>query len=534
VVSGALSGDWNNYALPKREEEKVRAIVKADDASYLLMDYVSATLDKSVADVLHSVLLSSSTSVALATIRDMRLRGAICMPIDQSKFDHQPTHEMIASVLDNLIVLASHFVGPGAPDLLMALKAIRSGLTQRSVFHDGGDSWKPVKGILSGWRWTAFLNTLINITEMMMALALTGAVVLVLNALGDDDKVRVGAWHEAYSILGAYQLVGLFANPKKFFISKTRDEYLRQVTTEGRVCGYPARALGSILWRNPINQDRPTKEDRLNEIVSKWLVMMGRVRDMDAPPEWREWMLLDASRATGLSRAEVEQWIHTPATLGGKGLQPWVDVGLEIQSEEVVTKQRPVKYGAQSSIDIRSTELFGETATPTYLQNLGKEAETMYHKKVVRWKDWAPLRGVSWKGGATDIHPHWLESYVTRDDVVSRWLDDDDFDKVLGQLAPASAIVLERLLSHATRRVAALYVKDKLPYSIPSVQYVGDEYVSAMATPVFERHFHSFLFSYGRDHIRSHKDLVRSALAAEAEVHGLITKVVEYEGAPGP
>jgi len=106
---------------------------------------------------------------------------------------------------------------------------------------------------------------------------------------------------------------------------------LREVATDEGVSGYPARAVGSVVFRNPVNDDPPRGMLRIREMYANWLLIFGRTGNFD-------YKLLheDVSRSNGVSVEDLKLLETTPAALGGLGMYPPGPVGVKIAVSEDV------------------------------------------------------------------------------------------------------------------------------------------------------------------------------------------------------
>jgi hypothetical protein len=330
TTTNPLAMRQENSAIQKREAGKVRAVVNSDDETYLRMAYVSDWIERALHGHPLSTLYMSSTQLEQLWIRlsDACSHPSVKVPIDQTHFDWQQNKRMLSKFVDVL----EKFIKVYAPlrvkdEYIAVIDQLRNALVEvegRLVVTNerGIKTVIPVeKGVMSGWRMTALMDTVFNYGELYAARRLVRRLlgrdpVTTVCVQGDDDQLSVGTLGEAASIVKAYEVMNFELNPAKFFISTDRDEFLRQVVTAENVSGYPVRAILGLLWRNPVSRDPPAGMLRMNEQVRSWNLILARGGD------WRRvkpHMLRDLGAANGLGTAEVLGVLSTPAVLGGSG-----------------------------------------------------------------------------------------------------------------------------------------------------------------------------------------------------------------------
>lgn len=266
-------------AVAKSEPGKVRAVVSSDLSLYLKMSYISTYLDEIMKGRQDSTLFMSEAD-RLNLWQKMGLDGTWRMPIDQSEFDKNVSKRQVMIALRCIKKLLTHF---GADSTMLSIMDEVIYAIDGGIIFVGGESIEYMNGILSGWRWTALLDTLINLTELDMAVQWVQEnssikVNLVdYNAQGDDDWIKLKTRREAVAIWLAYESFGLFVNPGKFFLAKDRDEYLRRVMEDNVVTGYPARSVTSICFRSPLSEREGVGAERVRSVFTRWKLFAERI-----------------------------------------------------------------------------------------------------------------------------------------------------------------------------------------------------------------------------------------------------------------
>lgn len=316
----------------KREAGKVRFVIASDLRLYLRMAYASLWFDQYLKD--HpccSLLWSHRTTLSWRAQRhtDLSFGRYVFMPLDQSHFDWQVSRAMLLAVLDVLRELTED-----APDDVRRMTALACASIERGTRVLVGDVWvEHRKGILSGWRWTSFLGSIVNyatIRAVMRFHGLNGDVVVQ----GDDVATRFNDVTSAITLLESLSSLGFEVNPSKTFISRDRDEYLRQVYTGKTKFGYLARAIPSVMWRRPNTTEPGNLSTRAEEITRQWATLMSR--DVARKPasfrrvardglfesmieSWRTILVRDVSQYMKIPAGVATSWLLTSKAIGGGG-----------------------------------------------------------------------------------------------------------------------------------------------------------------------------------------------------------------------
>lgn len=313
-------------AVQKAEPGKVRAVISSDVSLYLKMTYISLFLDQIFKNRRDTTLYMNGEE------RDrlwqkMAKDGTWRMPLDQSAFDQNATQRQVLIIVKVLKDLLKHFVHKKdvLDELLEIMDKIEFALSGGYVIV--GDHKIEVRnGVLSGWRWTAMLDTIINLVELDMAQDLvkevTGEKISLVdyNAQGDDDWLKIEYYRHCVMLWLAYESFNLEVNPGKFFVSRDRDEYLRRVYDKDIVTGYPARSVTSIVFRNPISPQEAVGSARVREGLGKWKLFSERL-DHNFLDSWfqKRWMEDAINSVHGMTKDIIENWLMQDCVQGGLG-----------------------------------------------------------------------------------------------------------------------------------------------------------------------------------------------------------------------
>jgi hypothetical protein len=355
-----------NSAVQKREAGKVRAVISSDDALYWRMSYVSHWLESCMEGHPHSTLYMHSSQVEnlwKSTAINCARGDRVNTPLDQTHFDWQQNTKMLNVALEGVkkYIKGSCVKTNIKKDLLWVTESIRIAIVElrgNVVLREGHKRVEiPVnKGILSGWRWTAFLDTLFNWAELFCARKLCDRLKLGVNVIdavsqGDDVKLSTDNEGSSIAIVEAFNSMNFSINPGKFFIDRFRDEYLRQVVTRNGVSGYPARSILSIMQRNPVTRDPLAGIGRASEQVVSWNTLLARGGDKN---KIYKLMLRDIANGNGLSKKQVAKLLGTPVAVGGLGwklnTKDWASLTLGRINKSVIFDEKNPKKAIDSQV----------------------------------------------------------------------------------------------------------------------------------------------------------------------------------------
>lgn len=479
-------------AIQKRETAKVRAVVNSDDDTYLQMAYVSHWLERALKHHPWTPLFMSLDE-RQAMWQNLS-RGTAYMsfkvPLDQSHFDWQPNKSMIRVCVEEIErFVDSRVVGAAHDDLVRVTQRVLETLVVNpGVVKVGKESVPYQKGVLSGWRWTALLDTMCNVGELMAARALLKRLgiddpVLGFFAQGDDDQVTCSSPVGAADLCMAYSIMGFELNPHKFFIDTERDEFLRRVVTPEGITGYPARAVNSILWRNPVNPDPLPGEAALRQQLKQWNLLYSRGCDS----EWCfKHMLRDMCGRNGVSVEYVSRWLFTPAPFGGGGLVRDGSGSVEwLEMVERPSEIRPLRVvsalpGLAATVGFaksRRISFDSDKILTGFLPRKGLDVTAARFELRPRQRVLPMTVGIGTKGFP---HPVFREEVplLLRSVIAEEAARNHDFGSLIPYLTEESVAVLNTLLAKATRRVIVEWVTGRLRLQSPTLWGSGSEFVA--------------------------------------------------------
>lgn len=482
-------------AIQKQELGKVRAIIGSDDITYLRMAYISHWLEPQLKRHPNTTLFYEKDQFVDMWKR-LQPDGTVRVPLDQTHFDWQQNKRMLGVFFDSLDSLCQARGAP--PDVIQCLQLLRGSIVDLKSFVEVGRRLIKVdKGVLSGWRWTALMDTVFNWAVMYCARQLVKKrigydPVIECIAQGDDDAVRVRSWDCAVHLVKAFQDMNFEINPSKFFVAKDRDEYLRQVAERKGVYGYPARAIPAILWRNPTTTDPVRGILRLAEVATSWSTLIGR-----GASNAKNLFLRDLAGAGRMSKEDADAVARTPRSLGGLGAFAPEMPFRGFSTGRVLDRKSLDRSNAPAIL----ASLWGmPEAAQRWSSNVvaapGRDVEFGEVKEVVLPKMLVMVLALFLKP-EVEIVPHFREDLplTARGDILRALAEEREWEKMESYLMPGSAVFGKRVASRGGRRVWVSWMLQDLPFSTPAAMGMSPVLVSQ----VFESlHKQAWLFLVSR------------------------------------
>lgn len=303
------------------------------------------------------------------------------LPIDQTKFDHNVSKAMVIIMLEEIKLLI-HDNCTNNTELLEVMDTIIYGIKTTTVVwkhNNTTETFSYLSGILSGWQWTALLDSLANMAEVKMAedLAKEKKIIpkiILLNVQGDDVALRTKRLIECLAIVVAMRSMGFLIHPSKTFFSKHHNEYLRKYYYKGVINGYPARMINGLLWVYPGEDLNLTLSEKLASTYSKWEKLAERL--MIDTKKIMDHMKRDY-KGLKINDQQVKDYLECSRLYGGAGIdhKPGkVSKVLETYSEDITTgvkiddvgyKEFALRYGKDQSRElkmwfVKSINIIGE------------------------------------------------------------------------------------------------------------------------------------------------------------------------------
>lgn len=240
------------FSVKINDPSKVRVLYGCDSESYLAYSYVlapvEAALDRS------DMLLKPGAADELSAISErlQALSRGVGFMFDFDDFNSQHSYAAMRGVFSGL--LRSRWCRAQSTIFQEAVQWCIDALDDvQARYPDGGVIRQPL-GLMSGWRATSFVNTLLNWAYLKLAATRAGITeALTYTQHAGDDVFAIAAGRVQISqLMAAIKGLGARGNEGKIAISRNFGEFLRcRYSLSGRgVSGYPARPIASLATGN--------------------------------------------------------------------------------------------------------------------------------------------------------------------------------------------------------------------------------------------------------------------------------------------
>nr|QVG74808.1 hypothetical protein 2 [Totiviridae sp.] len=315
------------HIMEKSEGGKIRPIVKTGSAMFRKMDYLSQWCEEGFKNSKISTLFGSAGNQEwidrdiLASTRNPNLWK---VPMDQSNFDWHQSKASIMTIIATMgMYIAERTKAKGFSKVWQAMWD--SIFAQQVVVHCGKYKYTWENGMPSGFRWTALIDTLLNITSFRVALRIASEIkgryihIAYHRSQGDDVAFATADLKDVALIMHIYNRIGYEAHPSKTFFSRYRTEFLRKsYEADLGITGYLARSLLSIRFRSPILEMPIVRATRLYSRLTAWHLMTLR----GATPKSAVMCYLWDAEQIGVDKTTAANFALTPSSFGGAGLWP--------------------------------------------------------------------------------------------------------------------------------------------------------------------------------------------------------------------
>lgn len=334
-------------AFAKREKGKIRAVITVDDETYIQMSFVSQWIEAKLRSHPNTPLFYNSRQMMDLFYSLAQDKGGVRNPIDQKEFDHRVTLKMVnTALLEMKEYIKKDCSWTNKNELIAVMCILIRRLSNGTITLPDGGEVVITKGVLSGWRWTSLIDSIVNAAEVYAFAKLMkdhGIAQPINNfvSFGDDVATGFNDFGRAIVFNTTYQRTNFIVNPKKTFLSPvapgkpTVDEFLRLVCTQDQVLGYSARAVASLIYRNPTNPNPPPGTSRIREMADNWNLVFSRNKE-DASSNLTSMMISDISKANRISFKDTYDILHTPSTFGGCGLTPYTNDMKQVESPKPI------------------------------------------------------------------------------------------------------------------------------------------------------------------------------------------------------
>lgn len=308
IYKQALAARRTAIVALKREPTKTREVIATGMASYLRQSYLLYRWGKPVVD---SPISNSSW---LPTFQQYSHAWYGC--IDGERFDQSIPADVVYAIIDRL--------GRLDDECRMVAGAEMDDLNNLRVEYNGM-SWPWRGGLLSGWRLTSLVGTLVSMAAAEYIIESTQMTGAIRYGMMGDDLVL---FSDTKSLTPAqlaegYAQFGLHVNIHKT-TSGPVGEFLRKTVSQQGCIGYPALGLRSVVYASPWVSGYTFSEEV--ELSNSWLTFYSRMLPHTTnvvlfTSVTQAVMVKHLSNAFG--RKDWTSWLATPISAGGGGPMEW-------------------------------------------------------------------------------------------------------------------------------------------------------------------------------------------------------------------
>ncbi|BBJ21451.1 CP-RdRp fusion protein [Pythium splendens RNA virus 1] len=249
VVKECLAGAPNLVRPFRKQDEpaKTRTVQCYDTRSLIRCTYMNQAISDLNGYGTWTTLDMDATERSHLRRRLLRDDGGYRLCTDQSSFDINQSRESVCYVIAQLF---ERMVRYGKNDDLARVAAAELRALDATVLTTVDEPWR--KGVLSGMKYTALVDSVLNRAATMTVLERLGVSPELAVFQGDDAVALLGNQRVKVSdVAREYGDLGLDVNPQKSWFARGRCEFLHELYSGTGVYGFPARAAKTLLWQKP-------------------------------------------------------------------------------------------------------------------------------------------------------------------------------------------------------------------------------------------------------------------------------------------
>lgn len=422
------------------EPLKNRNIANSDDNVNLQMCYILHFVDHAIhhCGLIANYLNNMSWLTVFRNLSLLKSAGLYSVDIDQTDFDHQPTKSMVMLAIKAICARAvyiSQFT-QHASDLQQVVRALLINMEQLYVKTEYGTFlWN--NGIISGWRWTSLLGSIINWAEGYVidrdmekdGYDITCQLRIVQ---GDDISEIYNSENTAYDRVQYWTKRGFVIHQRKTIIDRPYGEFLRYIYRLGDIRGYPARMLHSVFT---VAVGTTESENVYDEASKRGKVLAS----------------IQSRKRTPFCDDEVERrylaFFHAPTVYGGCAISPIQVPEMVYLAPVTKTKRFRQLYSFQSErigytkkVKVRRRKfqkLIGSISSTTLTRTLF-DTNTVHFNMFYEKPD---------------------DMYFTMEDYKGKAM----IDTLIAKLTPQSRYRFEAFQPYLTRKMQFLLLQNRLP-----------------------------------------------------------------------
>lgn len=342
--------------LKKDEASKARVVIAYCLWSYIRCSYLESFINLDGIDIWSTLGADPrKKQYTRSCINDAIKRGQYLLCVDQSAFDqHQPR----SLILYALRYLFKRIVDVN-PQAQVVVDAELRSLDNVWLIVDPqtGEKRPWARGLLSGYKFTALLGSILNQAEFLTVCDRCGYSPSGGFYQGDDAVSWFSSPIDKDKICCEYTKLGFLVNPLKTWYSDKATEFLREIYFEDNTYGVPSRCALSLIFSKP-KPHKPQPDHWFVRNINTILKAKRRGLEVDQLGlDYTYKYLKEHYHVSPLPRnlkILCYYYLATPAAFGGVGLYPYNPkyplvclsrfVSEEKNAKKTVQIISPVKY----------------------------------------------------------------------------------------------------------------------------------------------------------------------------------------------
>lgn len=318
-------GDSTTKMATKNEVKALRALFPANIAHYIIFSYFLNALEK--ATIPEDTLIKGGMGKELRLMYNWTgLAGNMSkLMYDFKNFNIQHSIEDMQTTLNAAYAFMSK--GEEHREMRAACTWLTQSFSQMWYVKDTGEKIRFTRGLLSGWRGTSWINTILNKAYVTIArynckrLYKFDPVVMYVGA-GDDVAIAGNTIHQLSCFYRVMGRIGYEATTSKQLLGTNVAEFLRNTYSTGGCIGSVHRSLSQFISGNWLSAEFKTPYERLAGIRDA-LAMAKRRGCGNTLSEvlWtcavRRWGNINVE---GVYRPLRREEIHSTKATGGYGI----------------------------------------------------------------------------------------------------------------------------------------------------------------------------------------------------------------------
>jgi hypothetical protein len=236
---------------------------------------------------------------------------------DQSSFDTHQCKNWIKYAVKSLF---AHICHDSQHEDIKKICDIEFNSLDRVYLHYDGNELKWENGILSGYSFTALLDSILNAAQSKYVADKLNYRIVHSLFTGDDCIMLLNDKPDADAVAAVYNSLGLSVNASKTWVGRRNTEFLHELYMGDMVMGFPARGFRALLWRKPtFGSGTPGRVNEVKSFASVCLMAVRRGLYNVAEVMSRKFKQYGFHHDIKNYAAKFQAWWVTPCVHGGFG-----------------------------------------------------------------------------------------------------------------------------------------------------------------------------------------------------------------------